>query len=186
MFQIIDFSEAERNGFISAFVEFWSTAVGNQRTQAQLIEAAKTVIRGCQQHFRASVTRLKRNTAVVPPKRATRFQQAMHKLLDIEMYADFLAAARAIMKEYPGVKGWLSWWMREAHASMLFRSQTHMDAVVWDRIPDSTNAEEAMHWKIYASIGKDHDLLPGVKSLYAFAHTFYRLNAAASGMFLLL
>ncbi|KAI0071012.1 hypothetical protein K474DRAFT_1569608, partial [Panus rudis PR-1116 ss-1] len=65
---VMDFSEAERNGFISAFAEFWLTSRGNSRTEEQLSSAARSVIRGCRQHFRASVTRLKRNTSVVAPK----------------------------------------------------------------------------------------------------------------------
>jgi len=43
----------------------------------------------------------------------------------------------------------MEWWMRPAHASMLFHSDKKMDIEIWDSIPKTTNAQEAMHWKIY-------------------------------------
>ncbi len=42
--------------------------------------------------------------------------------------------------------------MRDAPASMLFISHRKMDPALWDELPDSTNAEEAMHAKIHTAV----------------------------------
>ncbi|KAI0071384.1 hypothetical protein K474DRAFT_1607005 [Panus rudis PR-1116 ss-1] len=56
-----------------------------------------------------------------------------------------------------------------------------MEHTLWNKVPESTNAEEAMHFKMYKALGNQcHDLLPGMKRLYAFAHTFYRKAIARS------
>ncbi len=66
---------------------------------------------------------------------------------------------------FPKTAPWLNWWLRPDHASMIFPSQRRMDAIVWDTLPDSTNAEEAMHFKIYQLVGKKHDIMPGLDGL---------------------
>jgi hypothetical protein len=56
---------------------------------------------------------------------------------------------------------------------MLFPSFRIMTAALWKSIPDSTNAEEAMHLKLYSALGKHLGLLDGLRSLVAFAE-YYR------------
>ncbi|KAI9069787.1 hypothetical protein FKP32DRAFT_1547654, partial [Trametes sanguinea] len=61
---VVDFSEAEHTGFTDAFVEFWRRE-GTTRTADDLRSRAKALLKGCQQHFRAGVTRLKRLGGVI-------------------------------------------------------------------------------------------------------------------------
>jgi hypothetical protein len=42
-----------------------------------------------------------------------------------------------------------------------------MDIAILDSIPETTNAEEAMHWKLYAAAGKNHTFFKGLRSLRA-------------------
>ena len=63
---MVDFSEAERVGFILAFVEFWSLRPGNEHTTEQLNEAATSLLKGCLQHFRSGIARVKRISGVIP------------------------------------------------------------------------------------------------------------------------
>lgn len=42
-----------------------------------------------------------------------------------------------------------------------------MDAFIWDSIPDTTNPEEAMHWKLYTALGQNHSIVPGIVALYS-------------------
>ncbi|KAI9057625.1 hypothetical protein FKP32DRAFT_1583394, partial [Trametes sanguinea] len=61
---VVDFSEAERSGFIHAFIDFWHHE-GTTRTADDLRGSAQQLLKGCQQHFRAGVTRLKRTGGII-------------------------------------------------------------------------------------------------------------------------
>ena len=78
----------------------------------------------------------------------------------------------------------MEWWMRPAHASMLFESEREMDVEIWESIPKTTNAEEAMHWKLYCACGYDHEFLKGMYSLYAVAIYYECIYKAALSEFL--
>ena len=62
----MDFSEAERGGFIEAFVSFWNRRQDNDRTDHQLRHDAGRILRGCKEHFRSGVTRISRIGGVIP------------------------------------------------------------------------------------------------------------------------
>jgi len=171
----MDFSEAERLGFILGFIEFWLTRPDNTRTMDELKEAAEKLIRGCSEHFRAGVTRISKISAVIPPKLAEAFKYRALSLLDASDSLEFLSQAAAIVRDFPSTKSWLNWWMRESHASMLFKSQRKMDIDLWNSIPSTTNAEEAMHWKLYSAAGRDHPILEGLHALHAVAVYYERL-----------
>ncbi|KAJ7852732.1 hypothetical protein B0H13DRAFT_2359349 [Mycena leptocephala] len=63
---------------------------------------------------------------------------------------------------------------------MLFPAFRVMNPELWKSIPETTNAEEAMHSKIYAAIGRLLSLLDGLKALYRFAVHYQELSDAAS------
>ena len=64
--------------------------------------------------------------------------------------------------------------MRPSHATMLFSSQRLMEEHVVESIPNTTNAEEAMHWRFYSAAGRDHSFMHGMMSLYKIAIDFER------------
>ncbi|KAJ7884343.1 hypothetical protein B0H14DRAFT_2564400 [Mycena olivaceomarginata] len=72
---------------------------------------------------------------------------------------------------------------RESHAVMLFASEHKMDSEIWDSISGSTNAEEALHWKLqlYCAVGRLHALMEGLWSLYAAAEYYQRLYTGTIG-----
>ncbi|KAJ7719645.1 hypothetical protein B0H16DRAFT_1278560, partial [Mycena metata] len=107
--------------------------------------------RGCTQHFRAGVTRVKKISAVIPPGQADAFEFRVLALLTAADSEEFQARADAVIRDFPKTESWLGWWMRKSHAMMLFASERRMDPEIWDSIPDSTNAEEALHWKLYCA-----------------------------------
>ncbi|TFK80602.1 hypothetical protein K466DRAFT_456005, partial [Polyporus arcularius HHB13444] len=61
---VVDFSEAERLGFIAAFVQFRQSQ-GSTRTADDLKAAAEGLLKGCKQHFRAGIARLTRMGGVI-------------------------------------------------------------------------------------------------------------------------
>ncbi len=102
-----------------------------------------------------------------------------YALLDLPDVETFRKHAEELLCKFPNVKSWLEWWMRDGPASMLFISRRKMDPKLWDELPDSTNAEEAMHAKIYTAVGRDHSLMHGVRSLLRFIRYYERLLAGA-------
>lgn len=175
----MDFSEAERAGFTSAFVEFWTLRPDDARSHEELSAAAGKLLRGCQEHFRAAVTRVSRINGAVPPDMKEPFTKRALALLHCSNTDDFNLRANLIIRDFPPLKSWMEWWMRPAHASMLFESERQMDIKIWDSIPKTTNAEEAMHWKLYSGCGRDHGFMEGMHSLYKVAEYYQRLLEAS-------
>jgi hypothetical protein len=131
-------------GFISAFIEFW-TLRSDGRPPEELSDAAERLLRGCEEHFRAGVTRVARINGAVPPDLKDAFTERVLGLLKCSNSEEFQHHASLIICDFPKLKSWMEWWMRPAHASMLFESERKMDVQIWDSLPKTTNAEEAMH-----------------------------------------
>jgi hypothetical protein len=165
----MDFSEAEQNGFINAFVSFWLGKTEDDRRESDLREAARKVLRGCKEHFHAGVTYLSRINSVIPPEMQGIFVDRAQALVTAPTHVAFTEYARLIIRDFPETASWLAWWLCPAHASMLFESQKLMHPTIWQSIPETTNAEEVMHWKLYSATGHDHDFFNGLYSLYAVA-----------------
>lgn len=63
---------------------------------------------------------------------------------------------------------------------MLFQPHHEMNQELWDSIPDTTNAEESIHWKLYCAVGKNMGLLEGLEGLFKFAQYLQDLSTATS------
>jgi hypothetical protein len=176
----MDFSDAERIGFIKAFITFWIQRPGNTRTRQELQTAAERLLKGCREHYRAGVTRVSRISAAVPPDMAEAFKDRAMNLLHLSNSEDFLAQAALLVRDFPKLKDWMEWWMRPTHAQMLFESERQMDIGLWESIPDTNNAEESMHWKLYSACGRNHRFLEGMHALHKVAVYYERLYEAAS------
>ncbi|KAJ6530563.1 hypothetical protein B0H19DRAFT_858987, partial [Mycena capillaripes] len=64
---VVDFSDAQRNGFIQAFVDFWLEFAPSGRNEDELKEAAAALLKGCRQHFDNQITRVARISRIVGP-----------------------------------------------------------------------------------------------------------------------
>lgn len=181
----MDFSQAERLGFINAFITFWKTQAKNSRSDEELKAAAERLLRGCAEHFRRNVTRVSKISAVVEPEKAEFFKGRALSLLKAENTNDFRIRAAHLVEEFPLVKPWLNWWLHESRASMLFKSERKMKPDIWEAIPDTTNAEEAMHHVFYAAAGRNHDLLEGCNALFALNLHFLTQYKQAEGAIIL-
>lgn len=174
----MDFSGAEYNGFINAFVTFWqyNWPDPEQRTEEQLRQAAKLLLRGCKWHFRENAMRISRIEWVVPPHLRNIYIGRIDELLECDNHELFIKQCGALLQLVPDIQPWLVWYLRPAHARMLFAAKREMEIEVWDSLPDTTNAEEAMHWKMYAGTGRDHDFLEGLEALWAFGRYYKRIQ----------
>ena len=73
--------------------------------------------------------------------------------------------------------------MRLEHVRMLFSSERVMSEQVWTSLPSTTNAEEAMHWKLYCAVGCNHTFMEGLTALLRVAHYYKRLYEAVQSEF---
>lgn len=180
---MLDFSEAQRAGFISGFVSFWLERNDNARSRVELEHAAAALMKGCLQHFRSQITRVKKIGGVVGPAQRDIFENRVKALLDAEDRPDLERLAQKLVVTFPKIKSWLDWWLRESHARMLFPSRRTMDPNLSASLPNSTNAEEAMHWKIYAALGKKFSLMKGLYALHDFAAHYQFLAVGVKSEF---
>ena len=51
---------------------------------------------------------------------------------------------------------------------------------LWKSMPKTTNAEEAMHWKLYCAVGKELGLFEGPEGLFKFAESLQTLGKTQS------
>lgn len=58
--QVVDFSAAQKTGFIEAYME-----VFDEKDQSRALSR----LHGCKEHFRAQITRVKRNRTIIPFKK---------------------------------------------------------------------------------------------------------------------
>ncbi|KAJ3804557.1 hypothetical protein F5876DRAFT_82964 [Lentinula aff. lateritia] len=96
---ILNFSQVERGGFMAAFVAFWMQQLENEHSEDELYRAAEVLLRGCEEHFRASVTRIKKIHSVVPVHSETHFKELALGLLSAKDLGDFHACAEVIHVE---------------------------------------------------------------------------------------
>ncbi|KAJ7150727.1 hypothetical protein C8R46DRAFT_1305420 [Mycena filopes] len=151
---ILDFSTAQRNGFISAFVEFmcnripgWSTLSDESRkSEASALRLrAEALIKGCIVHWKRSLHKIKQ---VVGVKHIFRFETLIAVLESERSTAvEFLNAVELLRAEFPEVRPWLSWWILPGNGSMIFPAMQTMPAELRARLPNSTNAGESGHYK---------------------------------------
>lgn len=179
--QVLDFSEAERSGFIKAYIWFWREERQSERSEDELRREAQGLLKGCQQHFKAACTRIRKLTSIIPRAERHDFKKLCKTLRTVPDMDTFESTARSMVARWPRTSSWLAWWLRPSHAPMIFQSQIVMDAFIWASIPDTTNAEEAMHWRLYCGAGRDHELIQGLYALYSMARYFERLFSHAEG-----
>ncbi|POW19408.1 hypothetical protein PSHT_04672 [Puccinia striiformis] len=166
---VVDFSAAQRKGFIAAYVEVFKTSAKEAGDQ----------LKGCKEHFRQSVTRIKRNRGVVTSDEVNLFTSMCEGLLlptkvdgpTHEMRID------EIRRRFPKAKRWIDWWSVADVESTLFPSRRKMleDSPDGDDgLPESTNAQESMHRVYYMFSSGKKPLLVGMVELYAFTHALER------------
>ncbi|EFP75210.1 uncharacterized protein PGTG_01803 [Puccinia graminis f. sp. tritici CRL 75-36-700-3] len=162
--QVVDFSLAQREGFISAYMKVFRVTDRQQ---------ALSKLKGCHEHFRAQVTRVKRNRAVVPPEQEAQFQKLCLDLLILPEAGKPCHEQKIdeLRRLFPKTKRWLDWWTMVDIEAILFPSKRAMiteSANGKDNLPDTTNAQESMHRLYYMISEGKKCLLIGMAELFAF------------------
>jgi hypothetical protein len=168
--EVMDFSQAERNGFCRAFRALQREILSSTDTDEELEARADRILKGCEEHFLANVTRISRISSIIPPESKGEFAEMATALLAPTMTSkQFVEECSEIVKKFPGCEPWLQWWMIPEHAMMLFPSEKRMHPRLWIIIPHTTNAGESQHNRLYHATGKDFPLIEGLDHL---AHFF--------------
>ncbi|KAF9552882.1 hypothetical protein CPC08DRAFT_767975 [Agrocybe pediades] len=161
---VMDFSEAERVGFVRAFTAFWESYYS--KVAASIIEQLSRALAVLLLLFHPRAL-----TRILNHERLNSWTSRTRKT--------FREHAALLVRDYPHIASWMEWWTRPVHAAMLFESERKMDIEIWNSIPRTTNAEESMHWKLYSACGRDHAFLEGMHSLYAVAVYYERMHEGA-------
>ncbi|PLW23762.1 hypothetical protein PCANC_28038 [Puccinia coronata f. sp. avenae] len=161
---VLDFSLAQQKGIIAAYMDVFNIKDRNE---------AVAQIKGCQEHFCQSVTRIKRNRAVIQAKEANLFQTMCEGLLAKQTKGGETHKQKvdAMRRRFPKVKKWLDWWSMADVEAMLFPSRRSMleDSPNGnDGIPSTTNAQESMHRVYYMFSAGKKPLLLGMIELFGF------------------
>ncbi|KAJ7069193.1 hypothetical protein C8F01DRAFT_1047838 [Mycena amicta] len=180
---VVDFSQAQQAGFIDAFIDFYRARSDDERSVKELDAAARALLRGCAQHFKAQINRVKRITGVVDPSQVTIFENYALKFLEIDNLEDFQRHVQEFIRTFSRAKEWIEWWAQPSHAVMLFPSNRTMPERTWAGLPATTNPQEAMNKKIYVFHGKHHALFDGLEAMARFAQYFEKQYHAARRMF---
>ncbi|KAA1106044.1 hypothetical protein PGT21_050152 [Puccinia graminis f. sp. tritici] len=162
--QVVDFSLAQREGFIAAYMKVFGVTDRQQ---------ALSKLKGCHEHFRAQVTRVKRNRAVVPPEQEAQFQKLCLDLLQLPEPGKHTHEQKIdeLRRLFPKTKRWLDWWTMVDVEAMLFPSKRAMitnSENSTDNLPDTTNAQESMHRLYYMISDGKKCLMIGMAELFAF------------------
>ncbi|CAK5280802.1 unnamed protein product [Mycena citricolor] len=104
---VVDFSAAERKGFILAFVDFWIEDENDSRSEDDLIEKAGKLLRGCLRHFEAQITRVKKISAVVHPSRIDLFENFARQMLRSSSASEFMDTTEEFKIAFPDASKWI-------------------------------------------------------------------------------
>ncbi|EHS63272.1 uncharacterized protein PGTG_21489 [Puccinia graminis f. sp. tritici CRL 75-36-700-3] len=140
--QVVDFSAAQANGFIQAYCEVFREPDAS---------VARNLLKGCREHYRQSITRVKRNWAVITADEEEPFRKACMDLLTPPAANEPTHEEKvdSIHRRYPKVKKWLDWWTTADVEAMLFRTRKPLLEDTPDARPETTNGQESMHRLYY-------------------------------------
>ena len=81
---------------------------------------ARGLLKGCQQHWKESVSRISRNHHIVSPEKETEFHDLITQMYGARTIQAFEDSRERIRAAFPHTSDWLNWWSRIEHASILF------------------------------------------------------------------
>ncbi|KXN93409.1 hypothetical protein AN958_00328 [Leucoagaricus sp. SymC.cos] len=173
--QVLDYSGAQRVGFIEAyfdFCQFYRDELQDTRTDKQIEEAATSLMKGCLKHFGSGVERVAKSDTVIPQGEKTQFKNRAMGLRHMSSVVELNNEVKGIISKWPLTAAFFAYWNQEDVAKMLLEARRTMEDKRWKGLPDTTNAQESMHWYIYQAVGKNHGFIGGLMSLVILARKF--------------
>ncbi|CAH1759508.1 12586_t:CDS:2, partial [Entrophospora sp. SA101] len=126
--QVIDFSIAEGNGFVKAYIEH-----GLQKLINKSSSLSENMIKSHMEYLKEEAKSLLKDC-----------------LLKINEKSEFDKVIESIQKSWPNIaSSWLKWWVHTDVGKMLFPTLSSMDEDLSGKSPDSIIAQESMHHRYY-------------------------------------
>ena len=161
---------------------FRSSSDAQKAERDSYLQEAQQAESGCDFHFWQSGKRLMQNGSLIPPEKAENFQGLLWTMTGKSTsLVGFNDAVATIQRSFPHINSWLSWWLRGPIASMTFPGRSAVDPDVADQIPSTANEAEHSHSLLHHTVGKDHDLIPGIKNLFLHVKELEKQYEAISG-----
>ncbi|OAV88135.1 hypothetical protein PTTG_29135, partial [Puccinia triticina 1-1 BBBD Race 1] len=156
--QVVDFSTAQVEGFVSAYLE-----VFRQGTRKEV----GRMLKGCREHFRQSVTRVKRNRSLITVNQEEPFRKACMDLLE-----PATPDGQTHEQKVDHIRR--HWWTVSDIEALLFPSREPRLEDTPDGLPDTTNGQESLHRTYYRLSDGRQCLMLGMIDLYKFVDMLER------------
>ncbi|EGG03557.1 uncharacterized protein MELLADRAFT_90087 [Melampsora larici-populina 98AG31] len=191
--QVVDFSQAQKVGFIDAYMEVFNVYDRN---------IALSKLHGCEQHFAQSITRMKKNSSIVKPHlQGLWVSKCKALLLPDEPGKDLDSRFDELSRLFPNAKRWIHWWSPADTQAMLFPARKRMELDDppldgeeddakdsqskgkrgkkrkprrRDDLPATTNAQESMHRVYYMLCEGKCGFIEGMVQLLALSQSLER------------
>lgn len=152
---IMDFSRAQRNGFIQAL----RVCFGLNEAQAM------PFLKGCYMHWKQSVQKVVSNYSAVPSDKSRRFLSLVHEMQTTTDEFVFIQSAQSILREFPNTRPWLRWWVQPSICSLIFNCRTVMKEELKQHESRTSNAIESYHSSLYRLIPKKKPVYTSLRLL---------------------
>lgn len=144
-----DFSDAERAGFELALRNNYNV------TEFEEIQL-ENHYRFCDVHFKRSLTRVRRNGAIMLPAKEMEFYHAALQLIELQHTSKtFDALVSQMRKEYPKANRWIDWYLHPSRGKHIFPAVATGD---FSHMSKDTNAQESLGGDFQRTASK-HKLL---------------------------
>eukprot|EP00474_Spongospora_subterranea_P006287 CRZ06745.1 hypothetical protein [Spongospora subterranea] len=172
---VMDFSEAQRNVFVEAYVDvvrgiYLKNGVSSENEQ--LAEEASGLIKGCCVHFLSSAERIARNYAIVGRDDNGKFLKLVMEAVDEPMQEAFITTIQMLQMKYPKARCWFDWWLQESVARLIFACKRHlMNEQFASSSRNDSNPIESMHAVFYQIAESKNTMVFGLSALMLFVGT---------------
>jgi hypothetical protein len=141
----LDFSDAQRKGFISALI-LLARAAGCKLSDEEIKTKALLSLKGCGFHFQQSLRKVATSGALRDNAFRSVFTSHVNAWLNSDNMKQFNDRKTHLKVHFPSVRGWIHWWALPVHAVMIFPSvrQELLGETdeMYGRLPSSNNNSE--------------------------------------------
>ncbi|KAI9273123.1 hypothetical protein BDA99DRAFT_284548 [Phascolomyces articulosus] len=151
---IMDFSSAQRNGFLLAYRQY---TFGR--------DDGLKYLKGCYMHWMQSVQRVSSNGNAVPRDERQNFLKLANTIRTTTDKQEFITTRNKIIQRFPILRKWLTWWLNPSISSMIFNYNSSMKTTLKSHISRTSNAIEAYHHVLYGIILEDAPLATSLRQI---------------------
>jgi hypothetical protein len=165
----VDFSDAQRKGLLNAVIKFAREA-GCLLPDDAIMKQLMLKLKGCNFHFQQSVTKVAGSGALQHNPAKAVFGNVVAAWTASANMATFVDRKNRLIKQYPSVKGWITWWALPVHAVMLFPG-VRQDLLqetdeMYGHLPSSNNTAEASNSVESRLARHGAELMPSIHDSY--------------------